>query len=786
MKLAPKAGIRGVVGILLVLTLQVLLSSCDATAILFVDQVKWEELQVLSAVPVKKESGEFVPVCRSTTDEPMGLQFNVLFRGSTKKGDSGERDISIKPLELVDNQTIDPSKVNASLFEWDIDCIDAYPDGDLYACSNAFTGGDNLPVEKVDFYNYNQPGSTNNRDVAVAVLLDMSGSMNGLAIPYYPYNEDPLDIVSNVVFDTTLNATDPKNARYTALENFIKTLNDGDALIVFGYNESGIKVICDLADRGEEDEITKLKKCFGTDRDLITGMAPGATKTALDSFKGTERGRTPLWAAVEFVYGYMRGETDEAKSAKVTDYDLRHILVIGDGPDTCAKSPEQSQCSGGCAAYSTSYETVRDMIDAIPMSERLPIHFVQMAAKGYPDRDPRQQEIACMTGGHYMFVNALDIAGSKLLDVLSRTINSVRYTFRGYWRFEMPLGPAKKANDPERGWLYGLAGGGKVLRGQQGMLVKNESVFGFRVDGDTNADKRVSFRKECDPDGADVCPGSESYNECSSLEWWCDDQTLTCLSAQAWKENGEKSTCKPEDVYVSLETRTKVGDKTMVSNELYKIKSVETRCCRGGCMPPNPPEVPANVAKPEGMASACFWYDEAKGWVHTNPARFDREIVECVAASDCGEDFSCIANSCVMTCVFESDCTDALGAGYTCSQSKCAKSCGGDGDCPGGWVCAAGSCQVKACQAAGDCPTNYTCEDDVCQYDFDNVDDLAWIYFGTLNVKAGCEVENFEDYLSGYGSTDFSTDDWSHCTSSKNCFQPPGFETEAPAGTPEG
>jgi hypothetical protein len=96
-------------------------------------------------------------------------------------------------------------------------------------------------------------------------------------------------------------------------------------------------------------------------------------------------------------------------------------------------------------------------------------------------------------------------------------------------------------------------------------------------------------------------------------------------------------------------------------------------------MPPNPPEVPADVAKPDGMASACFWFDHDKGWVLTDPAQFD---------------------------------ADDEGA-------------------------------------------------------------LAWVYFATLNITEKCQLEDFEPYLSGYESTDFAAEDWSHCDDVKNCFQPP-------------
>jgi hypothetical protein len=653
--------------------------------------VKFDQLHVISAVPVKKQGGEFVPLCRSTTEEPMGLQLNVLLQGTNKQ--SGDRDLSIQPLNTVGEQQVDPLNITAKLFEIYFACMEPYPDNDLYQCADAFTGGNDMPIDQVDHFNYHQPEPTTHEKVAVAVLFDMSGSMKGLSTPYSPFNEDSLEAISAASMGPLSNATDPNNARYGALESFLKGLNNDDAVILFAFNEYRIEVVCELPGEPGAMKWRKLEECFSTDRSLILGATPGSVKSALDSLQGEERGRTPLWSAIEEVYLYMRGRTDEAKAAGVNDYKLRHILVIGDGPDTCAPSPEQSQCSGGCVAYSTTYETVREMIEADPMAERVPIHFVQMAAKGYPHRDPRQQEISCLTGGHHNFINTPDIPSNLLQEVLTTTINRIRYTFRGYWRLQVPLGTVKKANEPPRGRLYGVTGGGQLLPGDDDLLVAQESTFNFKVNDDSiyevnNADKRISFRKECDPEAPSVCPESEAYNACSSREWWCDAQTLTCRSADAWKPNGDLSTCEPQDVYVSLESRVNGGSSTVVSNHLYKIDDVETRCCRGGCIPPSPPEVPANVANPDGMASACFWFDESKGWLLTNPAQFDQEIVECEEGTDCAE---------------------------------------------------------------GE----------------------AWVYFAIFNIKEGCQLEDFDPYLSGYQSTDFAAEDWSHCDSEVNCFQPP-------------
>lgn len=776
---------------------------------------QFDKLQVISAVPVKLVGGEYVPVCRSTTAEPDGLQFTVLLQGTANTSDSGDRDISIKPFDQLKSGTVDSAKVTADLFDLEISCLESYPDDDLHQCADVGNVGKAVSIDRVDFFNYHEPELTNNEKVAVAVLMDISGSMNGLANPSYPFNEDSMDVVTNIIYDPISLAPDPmsmgtdqKNARYGALESFIKTLNDDDALILFSFNEYGIDVICEVAGKLGADKSAKLRECLHTSRAPILEPPEGSSKSALASLQGEERGRTPLWSAIEEVYPYMMGQTDESKSAGVGNYKLRHLLVIGDGPDTCAPAPEQNQCAGGCIVYSTSFETVRDLIEGDPMADRIPIHFVQMAANGYRERDPRQQEIACLTGGHHSFVNTLDIPSGKLEEVLTTTINRIRYTFRGYWRFEVPLTAVKDSNDPPPGWLYGLSGGGKVLPGPEDVLVETESNFSFKVNDDSvngsnSADKRISFRKECDPDAASVCPASQVFNECSTWESWCDPQTLTCLSAQEWLPVGEESSCKPQDVIISLAVQTTVGDETETDTELIRLEDVETRCCHSGaCMPPPPPTVPAAIAQPGSASSPCFTYDNSTGWVLNYPADPGQQKTECESYSDCewlsqslvnggGEVLGCIANACSVACDSDTVCTEAVGPGYTCGEpnwlpgsTTCIKSCLKNGDCPGALACQEGQCRANTCKSysTDECDDGYRCGGPSCQAgSCEGASDScifaqSWVYFSTLNASDGCTVDAVKPYLSKYSGAGPTVADWAYCSETKNCFAPPTTE----------
>ncbi|MBM4355012.1 MAG: hypothetical protein FJ109_14705, partial [Deltaproteobacteria bacterium] len=137
MKVAPRKGSFALSGGLLLLAVYAVLAGCDATAILYVDQVKWDQLFVLSAVPAKLGGEEgagwaYSPMCRDVANDPVGVQFNMLFQGTQKKGDSGDRDMSIKPGDFVNNKFIESDKVTPKLFTLNLTCMESTPDGNLF------------------------------------------------------------------------------------------------------------------------------------------------------------------------------------------------------------------------------------------------------------------------------------------------------------------------------------------------------------------------------------------------------------------------------------------------------------------------------------------------------------------------------------------------------------------------------------------------------------------------------------------------------------------------------
>lgn len=65
------------------------------------------------------------------------------------------------------------------------------------------------------------------------------------------------------------------------------------------------------------------------------------------------------------------------------------------------------------------------------------MHFVQFESKGYRGRDERQVEAACLTGGHYQFINNVDmllLSPSGFQESLNAAIDNVRFALMGFWQ----------------------------------------------------------------------------------------------------------------------------------------------------------------------------------------------------------------------------------------------------------------------------------------------------------------------------------------------------------------
>jgi hypothetical protein len=154
-------------------------------------------------------------------------------------------------------------------------------------------------------------------------------------------------------------------------------------------------------------------------------------------------GRSNLWTALDRAYSYLSGDVQGSMTTTVADASRsNHIIVIGDGPDTCdAKSASYASCETSGRCGDTDLTDIISRIDADiddPNKNPIMIHFVQFESQGYRGRDPRQVEVSCLSGGHYQFINSETMAKAQttnLQQALNQAVMNVRHSLMGYWQF---------------------------------------------------------------------------------------------------------------------------------------------------------------------------------------------------------------------------------------------------------------------------------------------------------------------------------------------------------------
>ncbi|MBM4394798.1 MAG: hypothetical protein FJ087_03800 [Deltaproteobacteria bacterium] len=558
-------------------------------------------LEIVSAVPaVKDENGDLVPMC-DPSGSPDGLILTMNLLGTEKKDQQSsdpDRDVSMRPgdivkpsqggsrfrLEEAREGTPDPT-VFPALFEVELRCMEAYPDPNLATCTEVDAGTRVAPAFVRYEGRYAQEGGYYPRPLretgrmGVSVLVDQSGSMKGY-VDRVTDAEVKLD--SKAVDLTALkdHGSDPDNVRLSAVREFFQNLNPSEEALVFKFNEQegGAKAVCANPDNlATEDEIRD--QCFGTFRDLIFKEYAGEA-SAFDKLQaGTDvKGRTPLWASVLDVYEFMKKVRTE----------VRHVVVIGDGPDTCAADSADLRESVLIASTSSTkpgsvatqaicsaagYKAVRDAIladiEARKTDPRIPVvhvSFVHFQAQGYRRHDARQQELACLTGGQYVFVNAQDLArddASALESALKEAMLKIRHTLAGSWKVGVEV-PALKDSRVPKGAVLGLDGTFRMSKDNNKLTDDQTDVFlkvwsGSDVGGVNNLDHRLAVRIPCSTD-ADCAWLGPRLASCS---WYdaqihscatavCDDEVKVCRAAEAvdGATCGDEQTCTGKDTCV--------------------------------------------------------------------------------------------------------------------------------------------------------------------------------------------------------------------------------------------
>jgi len=496
--------------------------------------------------------------------------------GTSGSSDDKDKDLSIRPGDVVfvpsgyDDSANKEEYVVVSeggslkkeQFKVDIECVEHYPDEDLTgsATCNGFNpevGGNPLALDYMSWFEADDNGHyarTHKEDgkIGVAVLVDQSGSMKGF-VDKVSKKEIAHDLTLYNAVGFREDGSDVVAQRVSVIETFLESLNTTDKAVVFKFSsEVGTrpKVVCWNPDELGEEELRAT--CYSKDKDMIVAAHPdfGQNTAALHELQTESRGRTPLWAAVADVRDFM---------TKVTETEVRHIVVIGDGPDTChADSPDyqpfirvEDEDSGEVSyeyqppCSDTGYAYVKAIIegdiadyldDDIPDEQKPPlvhIHFVQFQAPGYLERDPRQQELACITGGHYVFVNSEDLPkdnSTALQDSLQDAIMRVRYTLAGAWAMAVDMVGLGQSPLLLSGAEIAIQGSLTLIKTDGGITRQDQTIeldIGKKTgsEGLNNYDLRAAIRLACGSTGdCDWLDGDSG--ECVTAA--CVDHDLVC------------------------------------------------------------------------------------------------------------------------------------------------------------------------------------------------------------------------------------------------------------------
>ncbi len=441
---------RVVAAVLLTCTLGV---GCPAEGEDSSHRVEYKEARIISAYPAREQSGQWEAVCDG--GEVDGFLLNVAFvsHDPHDSSDDPDRDLSIRPGDYVGGDfvepggsgTVDPTAINA--VEIELACVDPLPDVDNLAALTVATCQGATQSGFVDEGSYVEHSAERRGGHNVVVLVDESGSMKGLVNDGDWLEGQPGTI--SLTSDFLQVASDYNQVRHGAIQRLLAELNSEDRVAVLGFgeglNSDGLEVPCTAATGSVYDD---LETCFGTNRDLWT----------IQSLI-TGQGRSNLWEAVGEAWDFLGFVDDAART--------NHVVVVTDGPDTCAVGAGLASCQLPCSV--NDFQTVRERIEqgaGVPIH----IHFVQFESKGYRGRDARQVEVACRTGGHYQFINSVDFNAQSpwvFEDALNTALDQVRFALMGSWQFAvMAPGFAGDWSPPDGsppGSLYGVQGTFRVM-----------------------------------------------------------------------------------------------------------------------------------------------------------------------------------------------------------------------------------------------------------------------------------------------------------------------------------
>jgi hypothetical protein len=391
---------------------------------------------------------------------------------------AGNKDNSLRDGSVVEGSTIQAGvTLSTSDFTFNFQKAEAY---------SKAAGFQTLPGATPYALNYHEATTSSLVPVALALLIDHSGSMLGSVDPYH-YHE-----TRNEVGLPHSEKTDQNRERFfKAGSTVVDRLNSGDLLIAWLFNEDGPQLLCDYE---ESTPLINEQKCFGTNRNLVWNSSnkSGALYDQATLAEGADpaKGRSPLWEAVDHAWEFLNQNAPNH---------AKHIIVVTDSPDTCALESAYFMPDSSCSTI--GYPTFRAKMSALTAEERIPLSFIQMQSKGYQSPDPAQMEASCLTGGTFQWINNLgfSLSGGTLGSALETALARARLSLSGVWGLDV-----KSVTDSiAEGYLVAYNG---TMSVQAGTLNLNEQS-NFQEQGSDLRDTRVFVRHSCTDDAS--CAGSD-------------------------------------------------------------------------------------------------------------------------------------------------------------------------------------------------------------------------------------------------------------------------------------
>lgn len=508
------------------------LVACDSTATIYVSTPKFQQAQIISAYPARKQGdGTWERVCGVGQSD--GLITNVAYLSSQRRSgssSSGDGDVSIRPNDVIDTRVVDgglPDDINLSStgnIGLQLDCINS-----ASVQGNDCTGG-TIPAATLDAIQYVANTPSRNRGHNVMLLVDQSGSVGGL-VQDVSFKEQRIPNPLPQNFGEV--ASDRTGLRLAAARRLLQILNEDDRFGALAFGEEiSLSVPCSDAINDIQQD---LETCFGArNRDI---WAAG-----IDELQAKTGGRSNLWSAVKTAYDYLRELRDTQRS--------NHIIVLTDGPDTCA-GEDRLTCATPCTT--ADYPGFVDQLETDfndPNAPKIHVHFVQFESQGYPGRDARQVEVSCITGGHYQYLNSNTfsrVQTAAFQEALDTAVANVRYALMGHWELAASV-PAYASNagggaGVPPGDLYGLQGA-LTIRASSNMVTADKPFpFGYgQGQGAPNAttwDRRPTVRKPCG--GFQDCGAASGPGACSVV---CSPETMTCAGGAAAVQLPDLAACE--------------------------------------------------------------------------------------------------------------------------------------------------------------------------------------------------------------------------------------------------